>query len=654
MKLDDILLSDNILPNLDSETHSEIVKQVCDQYTMDYDSMSGWREKYDKAMKLARMDSAQIDTKLKGGAKLMMPYLMEACLDFNARVVMEVLSRDEVIWIRAMGKPSEDKEERAHRVTEYVNYKLRKSNWRTASDKESLILPLVGTTYKKNWIDPIDMKPCSAVIPADKVIFSHDVQSFDEAPQTVEIMEKSLNDIVSMQRAGLWEIDVNELDDEIPVHELWEVCFRYDLDEDGYAEPYIGVYCEQLNKMIRIVAAFDVEDIRFNENEEILKVETTDYLVQKVIIPDPDCKPYGLGFGILLGDLFESINMNTRQLVDAGTLHNMSANSGLVAHGVKPKGNQVSQYDTGEIEMEMGVFKQVQVAGGMSLRESIMQMPFGGASPVLFQLMQHLEGAARRLAMAGQGVEAQAGEAASMYLAKLNQAMKMPNAMIWRLMQGYEKEFRAIVKMLYVEADNEDYQKVLDEPEADIQTDLNYEDCDIMPVADMSQGSDFERIQRAEVLKQTALEAPQMHNVREAYERYYEALGVMDIEEILPEPDPNAQDPMQQLQYQYLAMEAEFKDREMQVKEGKLALDKMKMVHDMRSDIEKMKLEMETADAQRAKTIAESIQILASIADMEERKALFTVQNLMDTEDRMRQRFSQMSDEELMRIASGG
>ena len=54
----------------------------------------------------------------------------------------------------------------------------------------------------------------------------------------------------------------------------------------------------------------------------------------------------GLGFGILLHDIFDTINTNTRQLIDAGTLANVGNSSGLIASGVQPRGNQANRYQT--------------------------------------------------------------------------------------------------------------------------------------------------------------------------------------------------------------------------------------------------------------------------------------------------------------------
>ena len=71
------------------------------------------------------------------------------------------------------------------------------------------------------------------------------------------------------------------------------------------------------------------------------------------------------------------------------------------------------------------------------------------------------------------------------------------------------------------------------------QTDFD-ERVDIIPIADPYIFSMAQRIQLAQTQLQLATSAPQLHNVKEAYIRMYEALGVHDIDKImkLEKPEP--------------------------------------------------------------------------------------------------------------------
>ena len=67
---------------------------------------------------------------------------------------------------------------------------------------------------------------------------------------------------------------------------------------------------------------------------------------------------------------------------------------------------------------------------------------------------------------------------------------------------------------------------------------------DIIPVADPNIFSQTQRISIAQSEMQIAMTNPQMHNIYHAYRHMYEALGVKDIDQLLPPPpQPQAMDP---------------------------------------------------------------------------------------------------------------
>ena len=67
---------------------------------------------------------------------------------------------------------------------------------------------------------------------------------------------------------------------------------------------------------------------------------------------------------------------------------------------------------------------------------------------------------------------------------------------------------------------------------------------DVIPVADPNIFSMSQRVTLANENLKIAVSAPQLHNLREAYRRVYEALGTRQIDNILlPEKEPVAEDP---------------------------------------------------------------------------------------------------------------
>jgi len=67
---------------------------------------------------------------------------------------------------------------------------------------------------------------------------------------------------------------------------------------------------------------------------------------------------------------------------------------------------------------------------------------------------------------------------------------------------------------------------------------------DVIPVSDPNIFSITQRVTLAQQQLQLAQAAPQMHNIHEAYRRMYEAMGVQNIEAMLPPPpQPQPKDP---------------------------------------------------------------------------------------------------------------
>ena len=63
---------------------------------------------------------------------------------------------------------------------------------------------------------------------------------------------------------------------------------------------------------------------------------------------------------------------------------------------------------------------------------------------------------------------------------------------------------------------------------------------DILPVADPNIFSMTQRITLAQTELQLAMSNPKMHNLYMSYRKMYEALGIKNIDQVLPPPPPNA------------------------------------------------------------------------------------------------------------------
>jgi predicted RNase H-like HicB family nuclease len=333
----------------------------------------------------------------------------------------------------------------------------------------------------------------------------------------------------------------------------------------------------------------------------------------------------GLGWGILLGPMFDSINTNIRQLIDAGTLQLTASNSGLISKQLASgRGNST---ESGPVEIVLGQFTQVDSHGSSSLKDNIAQFPFAGPSPVLFQLMESLTNSARSLTNASVNVQAQAGEAAALYLARLQQGLKIPNSIIMRVYDCAKKELQKISLLNYKHFDDEKYNRILDlDSHASMEKDFNPKDFDIRMVADPSQGSDIERVQRAQVAYEMAKDPQQpgqVLNYRKAVLDLMEAMGTPNIEELAPEPDPNARDPQAEMQQALIAQQmAEMENQkeannlraqENQMKAASLQLQQQKQAMQAAKDMGELGLKKDKLEAETTRMYMQSLEGFAKL-----------------------------------------
>lgn len=639
----------------------EVSADIDGLYQDAVESMADWERKYDKAIKLVTLEpeEKQKNFPIENASTVMIPMVLESAIDFHSRSVGDLVYAPKLVASKITGLTNfeippeleaqagnpeiaqliagiqaqaqmqdEQVEARSDRVDEYMNYQLTQKipSWRKSQDKLLLMLPTVGTMFKKVFYDP-DIKGIrSEVITPDRLKFDHNCREFDDVRHKFLDMDLSKNEVISRIRGDEWDIEESELSDD-EVYHFCEALTWIDMDEDGLEEPYICIYWKDQSKLVSVVPNFDEDSITYNDDDEIVSITPNDYYIQYIFMPDPAGGCMGMGWGILLSDMFETINTNVRQLLDAGTLDNIAANSGFIDVGM---GNERTQ--SGTYQIEMGKFKKVQLPSGKNLSQSVTQLPFSGPSVVLFQLLEYMINQCRGLTVSAYNVEANSGEAAQLYLARLQQGLKVPNSIIMRVYECATEEFRRIARLNYDHYDNEYYSKVLNQP-ANMQADFDYEDCDISPVANPAQGSDIERVAKAQAVYDMALNDPEM-NRYQAKKRLLEAMGVDNIDEVLPEPDPNYVDPMQSLLMEQKAAEMELYNRELQTKERRVALEELELAMKYEkslSDIRQAEADIDNTESETTKNYADALE---KMAKAQRESALSAIDNLKLIEER--------------------
>jgi len=544
----------NLAEYIDESELNEISSELVSAYRSDRDSRGDWEETYINGLDLLGLKHADRTVPWDGACGVFHPLLTEAVIRFQAQAIQELFPAAGPVKTAVVGVLTEEKQQQANRVKDYLNYLIteRMVEYRSETEKMLFSLPLAGSAFRKVYFDPNMGRPCSMFVPAEDFVVSYGAADLTTCERATHVMKRSKNEVRKLQVSGFFmDVDLpapspdtgeierkyNELTgdsanyDMDSRHTILEI--QVDLDLPGFedtedGEPTgIGLpYVVSIDKSSRIVLS-----IRRNWYEDDpLKMKREHFVHYQYL---PGFGFYGFGLIHLIGGLAKSATSLLRQLVDAGTLSNLPG--GLKARGLRIKGD--------DTPIMPGEFRDVDVPGG-SIRDNISFLPYKEPSAVLYQLMGDIVEEGRRFAsaadvkVADMNAEAPVGTT----LAILERTMKVMSAVQARLHASMRKELR-ILSGVVRDFGPTEYPYEL------IGGELTLEDfddrVDIIPVSDPNAGTLAQRIMQYQAALQLAAQAPDMYDLPLLHRQMLEVLGIRDTEDIIPDEDViNPRDPV--------------------------------------------------------------------------------------------------------------
>jgi len=370
-----------------------------------------------------------------------------------------------------------------------------------------LMLPIIGTVFKKTYWDSVCKRNCSEIVLPKNLVVDYWAKSLETAERVSEVLEIPRRVVKERQMGQLYlDIDLGDpvpmltkmgnepAKDEATPYAIIEQHTYYDMDEDGYAEPYIVTFERYSGKVLRIVARFDdksIETITNSKGKTVLaKIEPIQYYTKFGFIPNPEGGFYDIGFGLLLAPLNESVNTLINQLIDSGTISNLQA--GFLGKGVKLR--------MGEQKFQPGEWKTVQSTAD-DLRKQIVPLPAKDPSKTLLELAQLLLTSGRELASVAEiftGKMPGQNTPATTTMATVEQGMKVFTAVYKRVYRALKSEFKKLFALNNIYLDTAKYQSIVDQPIDP--KDFDDSTYDVCPGADPSTATQTEKLMKAQGL----------------------------------------------------------------------------------------------------------------------------------------------------------
>jgi chaperonin GroES len=624
---------DNIAEDMDPDELREIGRLVIEECGMDIRSRSKWEERYSDAIKLGKLITEKKNTPWPNASNVAYPLITQACIQFQSRAAGAIIKDGAMVRTRTLGKATPEKNDRATRISEHMSYQLSDEieNWADETDILLMSVPLIGSGFKKTYHDPVSKTHVSEFVPAWDLILSYYTKSFEKCPRITHRYELYPHEIESNIRSGIFrqadyiryapESNVrpdikgadapapDPLDTQAPT-QFYEQHRWLDLDKDGMEEPYIVTVHVQTQEVARIVTGYEAGGVILDpeDPEKIIRFEQEKCFTRYILLPDPEGGIYGMGMGMYLGGVNNSINTMLNQLIDAGT----KENSGGGFAGMNIDLGKTS--DGGAIRTRPGEWRRVS-ASGTDLRNNLVPYPSTPPSTVLFQLLGFMVAAGEKL---GSVTDVLSGETppanvpATTTMAMIEQGLKVFTAIYKRIYRSLRAEFKRIYHLNSLYLDDNVYFIFQDEDRAIARADYAEGDMDVVPVADPQEVSDSLRILRAASLIEMLGKG---FNDAEIRRRYVLAIGIDDVETLL-DNSRQGEDPATAVE----RMKAENDRAKIDADRERIAIDR-----------EKIAIERERLEIDRKESEARKVNLL-SAAELNTAKADATGQEAMRAE----------------------
>ena len=541
---------ENLAEQIDAKELIKIASDLISSYEADKEARSDWEYRYKQGLETVDTHGGQEEEEnqraTRGLSNVVHPMIAEAATQFNAKAIAELYPSGGPVKTVIVGDPSEEVEEQARRVKDFMNYQITQEMPEYFPDLDQMLfqLPLVGHTFKKVWWDANLDRQCSQFVKAEDFVVSPESKDLYTSNRYTHIIRMPKNDFNKYVKAGFYLPSKYNGDDIDPSGDIGSEIEGVDPYGDSSDEMMTllevhsyqtfdgidgGNEDEENLVSLPYVVTIDYDSeaivsVRRNWNEEDEQQKRRDWFVSYKFLPGTGF--YGFGLFHMIGGLGKAATGALRALLDSAAFANMQG-------GFKLKGRVTG----GELQINPGEFADLDATVD-DVNKAIMPLPFKEPSNTLFNLMTAITDAGRRFASTADlnvgDVNPNAPVGSTVAL--IEQGSKSFSAIHKRLHYSQGQEFKLLSK-LNAEYLPESFQFSIGGTSQTIFAKDFDDRIDVIPVSDPNIFSTAQRIAQAQAVLQMSQQSPQLHDVYEAHKRMYEAIRINNIDEILKKPE---------------------------------------------------------------------------------------------------------------------
>jgi len=537
----------NIVDEVDQSTLSDVVTDLLEKIDRDKEARQKRDKLYEEGLRRTGLgDDAPGGAQFAGANKVVHPMLVEACVDFSARVMKEIFPPGGPVKSKVLGSVDPKKLEKSRRKSEFMNWQTTEqmSEFRGELEQLSTQLPLGGGQYLKLMWSPQWKRPTSEFIAIDDIYLPFAATNFYSAERKTHVQYVTKAEFNRRIKAEMY-IDINlgspgDVDysaaskannkiegreessyNEDGLRTIFEIYTHLDFG-DGM-EPYIISIDKPSSQACGLYRNWEADDSRRKE---------LDWIVEFPFVPWRGAYPIGLTH--MIGGLSGAATGALRALLDSAHIQNIPT---LLKLKGGPNGQTINLQPTEVVELEGGALVD-------DVRKLAMPLPFNGPSPTLFQLLGFLVDAGKGVVqtsfekLSDQNANAPVGTT----LALIEQGMVVFSSIHSRLHSSMSRVFKILHRI------NSAYltEEGIEEMEAGLE--IKPEDfdgpMDVIPVSDPAIFSEAQRFAQVQAVLQRSAVLPQMYDARKVEEMFLRNLKLSPDDVLQPQPGQDDVDPV--------------------------------------------------------------------------------------------------------------
>lgn len=551
----DMEFYDNLAEVMTEEELQKLGEDVCYAYDADVESRKAHDQTIADGLNLLGLKLEEGVEPFEGACTAAHPLIMESAVKFQARASAEIFPANGPVKTQILGKITEEKELKAKRIKDHMNYQLETEMEEYFDDMEQMLLylPIIGSCFKKVYYDERLGRPVAEFVPYEQFVTANRAVDLRRCPRYTHVIYKTEDDLVKAINDGIYmDVDIGE-----PALPDFPEITRKIKDITG-----IDYGCTEFDDVYTLLEQHvDIllpEDIEETNGEAVPCIVTVDYASRKVLSVRRNWKPsstnrqkrvwfshykfvpgfgfYGFGFIHLLGNFQMTLTAVMRSLVDSGQFANMQG-------GYKSKSLKIVG-DNGPLAP--GEWRDAE-AVGQDLSKAFFVPPYKEPSLVLLKMLELMDARGQRFADTTEQTIADSTNYGPVgtTLALLEASQKFFSGVHKRLHKTQKKEFAIIADINSEFLPDEYPYDVVGGERTVFASDYDGE-VDIVPVSDPNVSSSSHRLTLAQTTLQTALQFPGQVNSKQALKEFFKAMGQEEkIEMLIPEPtQAQPQDPV--------------------------------------------------------------------------------------------------------------